>query len=75
MYVDLIHFFSDSNYTAMIDLKKLKQDLKGDAMIIYLSNKLEEMSHVQRIVKIISEKAKVYYRTVLILPGKLSFVV
>lgn len=54
----------------MIDFRKLMQDLKGEVIIIHLTNKLEETLHVQRIFKIISEKLKVYSRTVLILSGK-----
>lgn len=53
-----------------IDFKKLIQDLKGEVLIMHLTNKLQNTSNVQRIFEIISEKFKAYLKTIIV-TGKL----
>lgn len=72
VYINPVLFLLDSNQTTKVDFRKLTKNLRGEVVIIHLTNKLKDVSNVQRILKVISEKLKAYLRTILILPGKLD---
>ncbi|XP_024880040.1 VWFA and cache domain-containing protein 1 [Temnothorax curvispinosus] len=57
---------TDSNEVTKIDFKKLTQNLTGEVLIVHLTNKLQNISNVQRIFEIISEKFKAYLKTVIV---------
>lgn len=53
-----------------IDFRKLTQNLRGEVLILHLTNELQNVSNVQRISEIISEKLKAYLKTIIV-TGKL----
>jgi len=53
-----------------IDFIKLTQTLRGEVLILHLTNKLQNTSNAQRIFEIISEQFKAYLK-IIIVTGKL----
>ena len=53
-----------------IDFIKLTQNLRGEVLILHLTNKLQNTSNAQRIFEIISEQFKAYLKTIIV-TGKL----
>lgn len=65
-----LNFLSDSNKMTKIDFIKLTQNLRGELLIMHLTNKLRNISNVQRILEIIPKKLKVHLKTIIV-TGKL----
>jgi len=57
-----------------IDFKKLTQNLRGEVLIMHLTNKLQNISHVLRIFEIISKKFEAYLKTIIV-TGKFHYFV
>jgi len=53
-----------------VDFKKLTQNLRGEVIIIHITNKLQTPLNVERILHVISEEHKAYLRTMLIFSSK-----
>ncbi|XP_012531291.1 VWFA and cache domain-containing protein 1 isoform X2 [Monomorium pharaonis] len=56
---------TDSDEVTRIDFRILTQNLKGEVLIIHLTNKLQITLHVQKIFEIISGKFKTYLKTII----------
>lgn len=77
MFIKCIHFtlnfFSDSsNKMTKIDFRKLTQNLRGEVLIMHLTNKLQNTSNVQKIWETIPRKLKIYLKTIIV-TGKLYY--
>ncbi|XP_012215377.1 VWFA and cache domain-containing protein 1 isoform X2 [Linepithema humile] len=57
---------TDSNQTTNVNFKKLTQNLRGEVIIIHITNKFKNTSNVQRILDVILEEHKAYLKTILI---------
>ncbi|XP_011704249.1 PREDICTED: VWFA and cache domain-containing protein 1 [Wasmannia auropunctata] len=67
---------TDSNEMTKIDFKKLTQNLRGEVLIMHLTNKLlENASNVQRIFEVISGKVKAYLKTIIVTDHQASTII
>jgi len=57
-----------------IDFKKLTQNLRGEVLIMHLTNELQNISNVLRIFGIISKEFKAYLKTIIV-TGKFHYFV
>jgi len=57
-----------------IDFKKLTQNLRGEVLVMRLTNQLQNMSNVLRIFGIISKEFKAYLKTIIV-TGKFCYFV
>ncbi|XP_011875650.1 PREDICTED: VWFA and cache domain-containing protein 1 [Vollenhovia emeryi] len=57
---------TDSSEVTKIDFRKLTQNLRGEVLIMHLTNKVQNISNVQKIFEIISGKFKAYLKTVIV---------
>ncbi|KAG5317114.1 CAHD1 protein, partial [Acromyrmex heyeri] len=65
----------DSNEVMKIDFIKLTQNLRGEVLILHLTNKLQNTSNAQRIFEIISEQFKAYLKTIIVTDQQASTVI
>ncbi|GAB1860644.1 VWFA and cache domain-containing protein 1 [Camponotus japonicus] len=72
-YIDSL-IRTDSNQTTKIDFRKLTQNLRHEVIIIYLTNEVKGISHVERIFEIISERLTTHLKTILILPNQHPYI-
>ncbi|KAL0107464.1 hypothetical protein PUN28_014649 [Cardiocondyla obscurior] len=57
---------TDSNNVTKIDFRKLTQNLKGEVLVMHVTNALQNISNVQGIFEIISNKFTAYLKTIIV---------
>ncbi|XP_014480142.1 PREDICTED: VWFA and cache domain-containing protein 1 [Dinoponera quadriceps] len=62
----------DTDFLSEIFTRRMTQNLKGEVVIIHLTNKFKNASNVQGLSEIISRTSKIHIRTILILPDQES---